>query len=404
MAKKSPPTPPSSPASNSGSRSRSHRASSGKVETGKSSAGGSELEKLDRQLIELLARRVQLVASHRGVELGANAATPAAAEPVTARTLAEEQRKMQEFVAGAADVPGLSKAAVGELMRHIASVCLSTTRPPRIAYLGPQYSYSHLAAVKCFGDAAGLIPVASIGAVFESIIRHDAQAGVVPIENSTDGRVVDTLGMFLKHRVRICGELLLPIHHYLLSRTPRQEIVEVYSKPQALSQCRDWLAHNLPLARLVEMSSTAAAAQLAADRPGAAAIASVEAGRQYGLDVIDAAIEDNPNNVTRFALLGTEPTERTGHDKTALLFQVHHRPGALADAMTLFKRDGLNLTWIESFPVPGANSEYLFFIELEGHESDPPVAHAIATLGKKAERLEVLGSYPRCGMKSAATR
>lgn len=311
------------------------------------------------------------------------------------RGLVEAQRKMQEFVAAQPDVPGLSKAAIGELMRHVVSLCLTTVRPPRIAYLGPQYSYSHLAAVKSFGEGADLVPVASIAAVFESIVRHDAQAGVVPIENSTDGRVVDTLGMFLKHRVRICGELLLPIHHYLLSRTPRQEIVEVYSKPQALSQCRDWLAHNLPLARLVEMSSTAAAAQLAAERPGAAAVASVEAGRQYGLDVIDAAIEDNPNNVTRFALLGTEPTARSGNDKTALLFQVDHRPGALADAMTLFKRDGLNLTWIESFPIPGANSEYLFFVEFEGHEADQPVAHTIAALTKKAQRLEILGSYPR---------
>lgn len=389
MAKKSRPAPlssaqPAEPAT----RTRSGSQTSGP--RGKVSQGG-DLESLDRQIIELVARRAELVAGQRAA---AETEASAAGQP-SARGLADQQRKMQEFVAAQPASPRLSREAIAELMRHVVSLCLTTVRPPRIAYLGPQYSYSHLAAVKSFGEAADLVPVASIGAVFEAIIRHDAQAGVVPIENSTDGRVVDTLGMFLKHRVRICGELLLPIHHYLLSRTPRQEIVEVYSKPQALSQCRDWLAHNLPLARLVEMSSTAAAAQLAAERPGAAAVASVEAGRQYGLDVIDAAIEDNPNNVTRFAVLGSEPTGRTGNDKTALLFQVEHRPGALAEAMTLFKRDGLNLTWIESFPIPGANSEYLFFIEFEGHETDPPVARTIAALTKKAQRLEVLGSYPR---------
>lgn len=299
------------------------------------------------------------------------------------------------MVASLALQPPQWSEGVGDLMRHVVSLCQAAVPEVRIAYLGPQYSYSHLAATKYFGDAASLMPVVSISAVFESIVRHDAQAGVVPIENSTDGRVVDTLGMFLKHRVRICGELLLPIHHYLLSRTSRSEITEVYSKPQALSQCRDWLAHNLPMARLVEMSSTAAAAQLAAERTGAAAVASLQAGEAYALDVIASSIEDNPDNVTRFAVLGTEPTPRTGNDKTALLFQVAHQPGALADAMNLFKRADLNLTWIESFPLPGARSEYLFFVEFEGHESDETVARTIAALTKKAQRLEVLGSYPK---------
>lgn len=345
-----------------------------------------ELAAIDQQIISLVSQRAAIVRRPAG-----NAGGWAA----EATALVDEQRRMRDFVAAQPVAAPLSCEAVADLMRHVVSLCWGTVRETRIAYLGPQYSYSHLAAVKCFGEAAGLAPVASIAAVFEAIVRREARAGVVPIENSTDGRVVDTLGMFLKHRVRICGELLLPIHHYLLSRTPREEIVEVYSKPQALSQCREWLAHNLPLARLVEMSSTAAAAQLAAERPGAAAVASVEAGRRHGLNVIDAAIEDNPNNVTRFAILGTEPTERTGNDKTALLFQVDHRPGALADAMTLFKRGGLNLTWIESFPIPGANSEYLFFVEFEGHESDAPVAKTIASLAKRAQRLEILGSYAR---------
>ncbi len=193
----------------------------------------------------------------------------------------------------------------------------------------------------------------------------------------------------------MCGEVLLPIHHYLLSKTPREQICEVHSKPQALSQCRQWLAKNLPAAQLIENTSTAAAAKLASEKPGVAAVASAEAGRQYGLDVIDANIEDNANNVTRFAVLGKEQPEPTGDDKTSILFQVSHQPGALADAMTIFKEFDLNLTWIESFPSPEAANEYLFFVELSGHRNDQPVAGAVKRLAKESQRLTILGSYPR---------
>jgi chorismate mutase/prephenate dehydratase len=265
----------------------------------------------------------------------------------------------------------------------------------RSAYLGPTHSYSHLAAIKYFGDATTLTPVASIPAVFDAVANGDALTGIVPIENSTDGRVVDTLGMFVRREMEICGEVLLPIHHNLLSKTPRAEIVEVHSKPQALSQCRGWLSSQLPAARLVEISSTAAAAKLASEKHGVAAVASIEAGRQYDLDVINANIEDNPNNITRFAVLGKERPPRTGDDKTAILFQVNHQPGALADAMTIFKAHNLNLTWIESFPAPETQNEYLFFVELAGHRDDDAVAQAIAALGKQTQRLTILGSYPR---------
>ncbi len=265
----------------------------------------------------------------------------------------------------------------------------------RTAYLGPLHSYSHLAAIKYFGDAAELTPVASIPAVFDAVDRGDAATGMVPIENSTDGRVVDTLGMFVRREMEVCGEVLLPIHHNLLSKTPRAEIREIHSKPQALSQCRGWLAKNLPGAQLVENTSTAAAAKLASETIGIAAVASIEAGRQYDLDVIDANIEDNPNNVTRFAVLGKLRPARTGDDKTSILFQVRHQPGALADAMTIFKRHELNMTWIESFPSPEAANEYLFFVELTGHRDDDPIAAAIHELAKETQRLTILGSYPR---------
>ncbi|MCA9269129.1 MAG: prephenate dehydratase, partial [Planctomycetales bacterium] len=222
-----------------------------------------------------------------------------------------------------------------------------------------------------------------------------SQFGLVPMENSTDGRITDTLNMFARTPMRICGEVQLRVHHNLLACCDRASVTDVYSKPQALSQCRNWLAQHLPQAALHETTSTTAAAELAAKTPGAAAVASRQAGVNYGLDVVAANIEDNKNNVTRFAVIGHDAQPRTRNDKTALMFQVEHKPGALADAMTLFKRSRLNLTWIESFPIPGVASEYLFFIELEGHELDTRVKRAIEALAKKAVRLEILGSYAK---------
>jgi chorismate mutase / prephenate dehydratase len=186
----------------------------------------------------------------------------------------------------------------------------------------------------------------------------------------------------------------MEIHHALLGKCLRTEVKEVYSRPQALSQCRNWLTKHLPGARTIEVTSTSTAAQLAKEKPGAAAIASLQAGMHYGLDALAERIEDNPGNTTRFAVIGEHSAPRTGHDKTVLLFQVEHRPGALAEAMVVFKRHRLNLTWIESFPIPGSSRAYLFFVEMEGHETDSRVRRAVAILQRRTLRLEILGSFP----------
>jgi chorismate mutase/prephenate dehydratase len=236
--------------------------------------------------------------------------------------------------------------------------------------------------------------VPTIAAVFDALSRRQADVGVVPIENSTDGRVADTLDMFARLPLRICGEVQLNIHHCLLGKCSRNQVVEVCSKPQALSQCRGWLARHLPEARTVEMDSTAAAARLAAEKPGTAAIASRQAGVHYALDVLAPDIEDNRHNVTRFAVIGDHSPARTGHDKTSLMFAVPHQPGALADAMAIFKRNHLNLTFIESFPMPNTPNKYLFFVEFQGHPAERGAQRALAALAHKTVRLEVLGSYP----------
>ncbi len=281
------------------------------------------------------------------------------------------------------------------VFRDLDSATLALWRRPRVAFLGPEFSYSHIASIHRFGQSAELLPTSSISGVFEAVQRGDADFGLVPIENSTDGRIVDTLDMFVRLPLQVCGEVPLRIHHNLLGLCELNEIREVQSKPQALSQCRMWLARHLPKAQLVPATSTTAAAEAAAKEPGVAAIASKQAGTNYGLHVIAANIEDNPDNITRFAVIGAAPSPRTGNDKTSLMFEVAHQPGSLADVMMIFKRNRLNLTWIESFPKKGSQNEYLFFVELEGHHRDAAVKRALHSLAKKTVHIELLGSYAR---------
>jgi chorismate mutase/prephenate dehydratase len=343
----------------------------------------AELRRADRHLVRLISDRAQTAQRLA-------AARTAAGQP--ALSLAEEEA----LIAQAAELNKgpLPEEALRAVYREIISGVRSLVRQMRVAFLGPIYSYSHLAAIHRFGHSAELAPVGTIAAVFEEVERGQSEFGLVPIENSTDGRIADTLDMFTRLPVRICGEVHLEIHHTLLGRCPRTEVKEVYSRPQALSQCRNWLARHMPAARTVEVTSTTTAAQIAKEKPGAAAIASMEAGVHYGLDVLAANIEDDPGNTTRFAVIGKNSAQRTGSDRTAVMFQTEHRFGALADALAVFKRYRLNLTWIESFPAPEVKRTYLFFVELEGHEADIRVRKAIAALERRSLRLRVLGSFP----------
>ncbi len=343
----------------------------------------TRLEHLDQQLVRLLNERTDAAVkiAHLRQAAGQPGFSLGREEDAIAR--ATESSKGP-----------LPSQAVRAVLREAVSGARSLVRELRIAFLGPLYSYSHLAAIHRFGQSAEFLPVGSIAAVFEEVNRGHSDFGIVPVENSTDGRVTDTMDMFTRLPVRVCGEVELEIHHTLLARCPRAEIKEVYSRPQALSQCRNWLAKHLPAARTIEVTSTSTAAQLAQEKPGASAIASLQAGIHYGLNVLAEQIEDNPSNTTRFAIIGDQPNPRTGRDKTAMMFQVEHRPGGLADALNIFKRTRLNLTWIESFPIPGSKGAYLFFVEMEGHETDARLRRAIAALQQKTLRLEILGSFP----------
>lgn len=347
-------------------------------------SSASELAKLDSEILKLINRRAAITGKQIEADPNWWSATydPRADDDLLKRIEAEN--------------PGpLPTDAVRGVFRQVLSAVRNRVRPRRVSYLGPAFSFTHMAAVERFGESADLIPVNTIAAVFEEVNRGHADFGVVPIENSTDGRIIDTLDMFTRLPLRICGEIQLCIHHNLLGKVSRGEINEVYSKPQALSQCRDWLSRNMPQARLIEVTSTSTAAQLARDKPGAGAIASKQAAVEYGLQILADSVEDNKNNVTRFAMIGDKPVGPTGRDRTSLLLQIGDKPGALSDALASFKQNKINLTWIESFPLRGPESGYIFFIDCEGHAKDPKVKRTLDDLAHLAVRMEILGSYPR---------
>lgn len=344
----------------------------------------NDIRKLDTQLLKLINQRAD--ATTRFIE----------SKPNAHKALFEPRADDDLWQRLEADNPGpLPAHAVRGVFRQIISAARRRVKTQRVAYLGPPFSFTHLAAIERFGEFADLYPVSTIASVFEEVNRANASYGVVPIENSTDGRIIDTLDMFQQLPLQICGEVALSIHLNLLAKCPRSDITEIYSKPQALSQCRDWLARNMPQARLYPVTSTSTAAELARSKAGVGAIASKQAAIEYDLDIIAGDIEDNANNVTRFAVIGDESSRPTGRDRTSILLQIPDKPGALSDVLQVFKKAKINLTWIESFPVRGPEKGYQFFLDLEGHVNESRVSKVLAELEKQAVRIVLLGSYPQ---------
>lgn len=345
----------------------------------------AQLEILDEQLVGLLNQRASLyLQKMKGVQ-----------SPSKIVFSDQDQQQVWGLIERTNQGP-LTTAELKTIFRPLLSAGRQRIRSIRVAYLGPAYSFTHQAAVIRFGEMADLVPVSTIAAVFEEVNRGHVDFGLVPIENSTDGRIVDTLDMFTRLPLRICGEVQVHVHHNLLARCDRSEITEIYSKPQALSQCRDWLAKNMPQARQIEVTSTSTAAQLARDKPRAAAVASHQAAIQYDVQIVAECIEDNRDNVTRFAVIGDSVAQQTGTDRTAVLLQIPHKPGSLSEALEAFRRNKINLTWIESFPLRSPEVGYLFFLDFEGHVSEPRIRRTLKELEElPPDRLEVLGSYPR---------
>ncbi len=285
---------------------------------------------------------------------------------------------------------------------EIISACRALEHEPRVAFLGPEHTYSHEAARMRFGSSVELIPLESFAAVFQAIENGRADFGVVPVENSTEGSVTLTLDLLIDTALVIIGEVLLPILHSIMSLGGvAGEVKRIVSHQQSLAQCRGYLSSNFPDCETEAVASNALAAKRAAGDSSIAAIASAAASEAYGLKLIASNVQDVAANTTRFLVMGTRPVARSGKDKTTLLFAVADRVGTLNQALNLFSRNAINISKIESRPLRARPWEYLFFVDVMGHRDDPKLARALKALERKALFLKVLGSYPE-GRSAAA--
>ena len=286
------------------------------------------------------------------------------------------------------------KHTLHAIYREIMSGAYPLEDQLRVAYFGPAATYTHQAAQMQFGKSVEYFPRPGIADVFRDVEAGKVDYGVVPVENSTEGVVNYTLDLLLDSSVKVCAEINLPIHHSILSKSELSQIKKVYSHPQSLAQCRHWLTENLPGAELVEAASNTRAAQLASEEYRSAAICSEMAASVYQLNILETRIEDNPRNTTRFFVVGNQENKSSGKDKTSLCFAVQDRVGALYDCLLPFREAGLTLSMIESRPSKKINWEYVFYVDLIGHVSDPDVETALEKLKQYTSFLKILGSYP----------
>jgi chorismate mutase/prephenate dehydratase len=346
----------------------------------------AQIDQLDDQLVRLLNKRAGLA-----MQVG----HAKAARGHTAKYAPEREKRIFQRLAALNGGP-LRPQHVRNIFREVISSCLALEQPLRVAFLGPAGTYSQQAAAEQFGSGPNLLPFGSVDAVFDEVERGRAEYGVVPVENSTEGVVAQTLDRFIASPLTIKAEVLLRIDHCLFAKHAEpQRIQRIVSHPQSLAQCRGWLAQHLPGVPLAEVASNAVAAAEAAQRAGTAAIAGRSAGERYKLKLVAASIQDQPNNVTRFLVISNDIGGKpTGDDKTSILFAVPHESGALFRVLETFAQQRINLSTIESRPLKGRAWEYVFFIDLAGHADEPRMAKALVALKRRAQFVKVLGSYP----------
>ncbi len=292
--------------------------------------------------------------------------------------------------------PGpLDDEEIARLFREIMSACLALERPLSVGYLGPEGTFTQAAALKHFGHSVRTQPFASIGDIFREVEAGSCNFGVVPVENSTEGVVSHTLDMFARSPLRIAGEVMLRIHHHLLSRATEVGAVrKVYSHQQSLAQCRGWLDRHVPTAERIAVGSNAEAAKLASRSGDCAAVAGEAAAELYELRSLAQRIEDEPGNTTRFLIIGREDAPPSGRDKTSLLLSCRNEAGGLHRLLTPFAEQDISMTRIESRPSRQGVWDYVFFVDICGHRTDPTVAGALVQLKTAANLCNVLGSYP----------
>lgn len=344
-----------------------------------------EIDAIDGDLLRLINERAKLARRIGEIKQGA---------------IYRPEREAQVLRRVAERNPGpLSAAAAQRIVREVMSACLALEQPLTIAYLGPAGTYSESAARKHFGGAPTLMPCPGIDDVFRVIESGNAHYGVVPIENSTEGAIGRSLDLLLSSPLQICGEINLPIHHNLMGRSAQLEsVTRVYSHAQSLAQCHEWLNRKLPGIPRVPVASNAEAARLAAAEDGAAAIAGDAAAELYSLSILAGNIEDDPNNTTRFVIVSEHDSGSSGADRTSMVCSAQNRPGAVYQLLAPFADNGVSMSRLESRPARGFGGsrwEYVFYIDIEGHRSEPAVARALEELRSRAGFVKILGSYPK---------
>ncbi|MHC5060949.1 MAG: prephenate dehydratase [Planctomycetota bacterium] len=343
-----------------------------------------KIDDIDSKLIELLNARAQVVVEVGKIKSQTNG-------PIYAPG---REKEVLEKIARANKGP-LPDKTLQAIWRELMSGSFFLERPLRIAYLGPQGSFSHTASMLKFGQSVEYEAVTDIRSIFDEVSKGHSDLGVVPIENSAGGGVSETLDAFVDSDVLICAEVNMEIHHNLLANCPLEKIEKIYSKPEIFAQCRGWLSSTFKEAKTISVASSARASQMAAEENGTAAIGSKMAAELYGLKMICQNIEDIKNNVTRFLVISKVDAKPTGDDKTVLLFSTAHKTGALVDVLEVFRNFSLNLTNIESRPSRKREWEYYFFVDFIGHKSDENVQKVLEAARQHCLQLSVLGSFPR---------
>ena len=341
-----------------------------------------QIDRLDDELLKLVNQRAALAQ-----QIGHLKENGAVLRP-------EREAQVLQRVQGNNKGP-LSNAAVAQLFTEVMSQCRALEAPLTVAYLGPEGTFSEAATLKRFGSAVQSKPCATIDEVFRAVEGGAVNYGMVPVENSSEGAIGRTLDLLMQSHLQICGEVMLPVHQCLLAKhCGFSAIKSVYSHPQSLGQCQGWLNANLPNAARISVSSNAEAARLAAENPDSAAIAGSQAAAHFGLSVCVENIEDDARNTTRFLVLGCQQVAPSGNDKTSLVLSAANRPGAVHDLLTPLAKHGVSMTKLESRPARSGLWEYVFYMDIEGHQADAKVAAALTELRQLAAFVKILGSYP----------
>ena len=346
------------------------------------------IDEIDEQILRLISARAEQAQQVAEVKLSSEE-NPAFYRP---------EREAQVLKRIMALNPGpLQNEEMARLFREILSACLALEQPTRVAYLGPEGTFTQGAALKHFGHSSVTLPIATIDGVFREVEAGAAHYGVVPVENSTEGVINHTLDSFVGSNLNICGEVELRIHHNLMGAetTHRDKITRIYSHAQSMAQCRQWLDEHYPHAERVAVASNAEAARRIKSEWNSAAIASEVAAELYGLEILAEKIEDRPDNTTRFLVIGPKPVPPSGDDKTSILISVRNRPGILYDLLKPLREAGLDMTRLESRPSHVQKWHYVFFVDFIGHVDDPAVSSVFAQILEIGADLKVLGSYPR---------